>query len=159
MKCPECGSLEPFNINVRAWAEMTDDGNEEVTDIDWEDGDHCHCATCGHRAPVGDFKKPKTEEPPLGLGKVHEAPLDDRRYDEACHILENHDFQPWEFEDDDGWEHWSSGKDCERNRTWTKTVFLRDPDADEDADTVSFRFTVVFQENSTDVESVDVTRK
>lgn len=59
MKCPKCGSLGPFEIQVRAWATMHDDGAEEYVEPDWENGDHCRClgCDCDYRGSVSCFKE------------------------------------------------------------------------------------------------------
>ena len=55
MKCPECGSEEPFTISAHCWVDMTDEGSDEVRDLEWDNDSTCVCGACGHAALVGDF--------------------------------------------------------------------------------------------------------
>jgi len=58
MKCPKCGSLEPFNIGCHAMLEVTDDGTDIAKgyDIEWDNDDTCVCKSCDHLGVVQDFK-------------------------------------------------------------------------------------------------------
>jgi hypothetical protein len=60
MRCPRCGSEEPFNIGVNAMVEMCDDGGCDFVDgcdLRWDDDSDCVCPKCEYSASVGDFKK------------------------------------------------------------------------------------------------------
>ena len=57
MYCPRCGSDGPFNISVRAFAKVYDDGVEDVWGVDWENDAPCDCYYCWHAGLVTDFLK------------------------------------------------------------------------------------------------------
>lgn len=56
MKCPKCKSLGPFLIEVKCIAVMTDEGEDDIRDIDWEDTSFCECDACSFNGTVKDFK-------------------------------------------------------------------------------------------------------
>ena len=63
MRCPRCGSYEPFTIyGLTGNAVVYDEGTEEVTGIEWEDDAECLCQECDFRAPVLAFR----DEPTYG---------------------------------------------------------------------------------------------
>ena len=55
MRCPECGSLEPFLISARVTVVAYDDGVAPDGDIEWEGDSGCLCKECGHSGIVSDF--------------------------------------------------------------------------------------------------------
>lgn len=55
MKCPDCGSLEPFDIQVTMIVKVEDEGTEECGDTDWSDDSHCRCRECDYTGTVADF--------------------------------------------------------------------------------------------------------
>lgn len=65
MKCPECGSLEPFVIECKACVLMHDEGSDEVGNLDWENDSFCKCEECEFHGTVSDFsfmKKKSNDE-------------------------------------------------------------------------------------------------
>lgn len=46
MKCPKCGSLEPFEISARATFEVFDSGTEDYYEVAWENDSDCLCMEC-----------------------------------------------------------------------------------------------------------------
>ncbi len=55
MACPECGSREPFTIEVTCFARTYDDGIEQTEDSDWSALSACACRNCGYDATVQHF--------------------------------------------------------------------------------------------------------
>ena len=57
MRCPsiKCGSYEPFRIWSGALFDVYDNGSSEFQQMQWEEGEHCVCIECGHKATVRDF--------------------------------------------------------------------------------------------------------
>lgn len=97
-------------------------------------------------------------EPPLGLGRVAERPLAEQRQDEAEYIYQNgHPDQFYraafpQIEDADDWE--ISGK------VFRRTAYVaHEPEDDLDQSTRPMILTITFQEDTTDVESVDFRSK
>lgn len=67
MRCPKCGSEEPFRINISMDAEVSDNGTDVNShmDIEWEDGSRCECLACDHVGSVREFEidpQPQTPE-------------------------------------------------------------------------------------------------
>ena len=60
MKCPNCGSLEPFRIEVSTVLRFTDEGedflNDKGADQEWQDDSYCECVECDFAGKVADFK-------------------------------------------------------------------------------------------------------
>ena len=56
MKCPKCGSYEPFWIVVASMALMSDDGTDEIKDTEWNQSSYCKCWHCEFEGEVKDFK-------------------------------------------------------------------------------------------------------
>ena len=58
MKCPRCGSLEPFKIEVTTLIQFTDDGEDlgKGSDQEWDDKSYCECCECIFHGTVKDFK-------------------------------------------------------------------------------------------------------
>jgi hypothetical protein len=63
MKCPKCGSLEPFLIEVVTVQRFTDEGEDFLgdkgSDTEWNDESYCHCVHCEYEGKVGDFRTDK----------------------------------------------------------------------------------------------------
>jgi hypothetical protein len=59
MRCPSCGSYEPFYIDVQTTFTMFDDGGSEYQDLHWDDDSYCACS-CGKEGTVKDFYIPET---------------------------------------------------------------------------------------------------
>lgn len=53
MRCPECSSEGPFEIEVLATATISDDGIEEVADVTWSDASDMACP-CGWGGAVSE---------------------------------------------------------------------------------------------------------
>ena len=49
LKCPTCGSSSRFRITVTCWANVSDDGIEDYSDAEWDQGSFIVCSNCGHR--------------------------------------------------------------------------------------------------------------
>ena len=65
IRCPQCGSEEPFEIDVKALAKVFDSGTDDFRDVEWSDESYCKCLECGHRSTVSQFKvenQPEAEE-------------------------------------------------------------------------------------------------
>ena len=58
MKCPECGSLEPFEIHSQSMCTIYDSGTTRHRDIEWEDDAVCVCVGCKYLGTVARFKRP-----------------------------------------------------------------------------------------------------
>lgn len=56
LKCPECGSLEPFRIVLTCWAEVYDEGITDTYEHEWTGESSCTCIKCSFRAKVKDFE-------------------------------------------------------------------------------------------------------
>ena len=56
MRCPQCKSLEPFEICVLCTVQVRDEGTEETHDMEWDDTNACSCPACGFHGTVRDFK-------------------------------------------------------------------------------------------------------
>lgn len=64
MKCPECGSYGPFEIETitRLVTKYEDDDSSACDgDTGWADGSACRCCECGHSALLIDFTEDATE--------------------------------------------------------------------------------------------------
>jgi len=55
-----CGSLEPFRIEVSTVLRFTDEGedflNDKGADQEWQDDSYCECVECDFAGKVADFK-------------------------------------------------------------------------------------------------------
>jgi hypothetical protein len=56
MKCPKCGSLEPFDILVTCWTKVYDNGTDTTNAHTWDLGSGCNCFKCDYKGKVGEFK-------------------------------------------------------------------------------------------------------
>jgi hypothetical protein len=58
MRCPECGSYEPFIIEASVLVKAWDDGTEDsyFGDTEWGDASYCKCDECGHEGIAADFQ-------------------------------------------------------------------------------------------------------
>lgn len=65
MKCPKCGSLEPFGIEVTMTVTMCDDGTDDYGNSDWDDSAYCECRACHFHATAGDFRTDRPAKPLL----------------------------------------------------------------------------------------------
>lgn len=61
MKCPNCGSLQPFYINAKACFKVCDEGTLDFTDVEWNASTFCVCVSCNHDGCVSDFTEEKHE--------------------------------------------------------------------------------------------------
>ena len=57
MKCPACGSREPFRIQMTSIFTIYDDGTDEYGDTEWDDESYCDCVACEHSGTVRDFRE------------------------------------------------------------------------------------------------------
>ena len=57
MRCPSCGSLGPFVITVLTTVLMSDDGSEEIGDLEYMGGSPCVCFVCGELGTVDTFSE------------------------------------------------------------------------------------------------------
>lgn len=53
-KCPKCGQYERFEITVKTVLEVTDDGQEDIGDHEWDRDSFCRCPECGWQGTVGE---------------------------------------------------------------------------------------------------------
>src|SRR5208282_1322179 len=66
MKCPKCGSLEPFKIEISTLVKIFDDGtDDDLGNHSWGDNSYCECCECAYAATAGDFKADKPNRPLL----------------------------------------------------------------------------------------------
>ena len=60
MKCPQCGSLEPYRIETRTVMHWTDEGEDYMADKgsnqEWDDDSYCQCLNCKLEGKVIDFQ-------------------------------------------------------------------------------------------------------
>ena len=56
MKCPKCGSLEPFDIRVTCWTKVYDDGTDTANEHNWDNASLCNCFKCNYAGRVRDFR-------------------------------------------------------------------------------------------------------
>jgi len=56
MKCPKCGSLEPFDIHAEVICKVYDDGTDEYGDVEWQDDSLCRCSKCNALGTVAGFQ-------------------------------------------------------------------------------------------------------
>ncbi len=61
IRCPNCGSEEPFVITVQTLMRMFDDGSDTHGDVDWNEGSGCSCESCKHAGLIRDFRTPPFE--------------------------------------------------------------------------------------------------
>jgi hypothetical protein len=73
MRCPKCGSLEPFIIGANCAVKMYDDGSDEYIDPEWEDDSYCSCCRCDFTGEVYDFTIDKSERTPSPAQQLLEA--------------------------------------------------------------------------------------
>ncbi len=63
MRCPQCGSYGPFQIEARTVVLVEDDGTEFVgAEIEWDNDSFCACPECEKVGVVADFTVPVDEE-------------------------------------------------------------------------------------------------
>jgi hypothetical protein len=58
MQCPQCGSEEPFRLDVSATVVMWDEGSdpdEGMGDLDWDNDSACRCMACDFAGTVLHF--------------------------------------------------------------------------------------------------------
>ena len=59
MRCPQCGSEEPFRIVVTMSVKMWDEGSGDDTmggDQEWDEHSYCECCECEYHGNVGNFR-------------------------------------------------------------------------------------------------------
>jgi hypothetical protein len=56
MRCPECGSLGPFRIEIITTALVFDSGVEDMGDNEWDNESACECIECGYDGIVRDYR-------------------------------------------------------------------------------------------------------
>ena len=57
MKCPKCGHEKSFEIRAMATFDVTDDGTDDYSSVEWYDDSPCTCKNCQHFAMVSEFKQ------------------------------------------------------------------------------------------------------
>jgi len=55
MRCPTCGSLEPFTIYATCTVEVWDEGTDVGHDYEWDAMNYCRCHDCGLERTVDVF--------------------------------------------------------------------------------------------------------
>jgi hypothetical protein len=56
MRCPKCGSFEPFRLEVVTHVLMWDEGSEpDHSDTQWTEECDCSCVECGFRGTGADL--------------------------------------------------------------------------------------------------------
>ncbi len=89
LQCPACAQLGPFEISVKVFAVMHDDGIDEyVGNSEWNEESVMSCKHCDHEGVVKDFRVSGwevTPENPLMEGErvfysplMHDAPESDQ---------------------------------------------------------------------------------
>lgn len=58
MRCPNCKSHGPFEIYACALFTVHDDGTDDYTDLEWNNGSFCFCPHCQHEGYVFSFTQP-----------------------------------------------------------------------------------------------------
>jgi DNA-directed RNA polymerase subunit RPC12/RpoP len=56
LRCPNCGSLEPFDIEVYGYARVWDDGIERTWNHEWDSDYGISCPACGTNGTVKEFE-------------------------------------------------------------------------------------------------------
>lgn len=59
IRCPQCGSEEPFRIVVTTTVLMWDDGTDYDKmggETEWDEESYCECHACGKYGRVKDFR-------------------------------------------------------------------------------------------------------
>lgn len=56
LRCPACGSREPFTIEATSTFLVYDAGTEEHADVEWKDSSFCRCRVCGCAGTVAGFR-------------------------------------------------------------------------------------------------------
>lgn len=57
MRCPECGSYEPFDIRAEVTVTMFDEGSDGDYGYEWNEESLCFCKKCDHGGWVADFRE------------------------------------------------------------------------------------------------------
>ncbi len=57
MRCPRCGSEEPFIIKISTLMRFFDDGSDTHGDVEWDASSPCTCEACGFTRWVNDFRQ------------------------------------------------------------------------------------------------------
>lgn len=55
IKCPRCGSLEPFRIEVTSLMTVWDNGTDDYGEVMWEDDAYIECIECNFHGKVHGF--------------------------------------------------------------------------------------------------------
>lgn len=68
IRCPNCGHEDRFNIEVRCFAEFTDDDCETYGDNEWDEKSSIQCYECDHQGIIEEFciEAKETQEPKKG---------------------------------------------------------------------------------------------
>jgi hypothetical protein len=62
LRCPHCGSYEPFSIEGTVSAKVYDDGVDESKCFEWNDDSQIVCHDCGRDGLVREFKVKEDDE-------------------------------------------------------------------------------------------------
>ena len=61
IRCPQCGSYEPFDIVVETVAKIYDDGVDHTRDTEWDSDSFLYCCNCDDQGIVSEFKTQNKE--------------------------------------------------------------------------------------------------
>ena len=58
MRCPKCGQADSFNIRVTACMDVTDDGTDNYSNVEWDDDSPvvCNEPDCQWEGEVGNLQ-------------------------------------------------------------------------------------------------------
>jgi hypothetical protein len=87
MKCPKCGSLEPFDILVTCWTKVYDDGTDTANGHNWDNGSLCNCFKCNHKGKVADFRAEKSVVTGTLVVADKQAKKPKKKKGARCHTL------------------------------------------------------------------------
>jgi hypothetical protein len=56
IQCPQCGNEDTFRIAAKTIATVTDDGTDDVGDMEWDDDSYAECTGCHRHGTLKDFR-------------------------------------------------------------------------------------------------------
>jgi hypothetical protein len=75
LRCPQCGSEEPFRVEVKVMMLIWDDGEDDDSmsaGRNWDDASYCECFECHHTGTVADFRIAAGDEAGGEDGEPHD---------------------------------------------------------------------------------------